>query len=144
MVKKNLPSPVRRVAAGQLAGEDPDADAAGVEVVGDGQHVLDGAAEPVELPDDERVTGAQVVERGGQAGALGGGLAGADLLGVDPAAPGVGEGVLLQLGVLGVGADAGQADEVALAAGEVEHGEGRGGDCGLCHIPSVSKPSHNF
>src|SRR6266566_9389299 len=37
----------RAVAAGQLAGEDPDADAAGVQVVGDGEHVLDGAAEAV-------------------------------------------------------------------------------------------------
>ena len=89
----------------ELAGEDPDADAAGVQVVGDGEDFLDGAAEPVELPDDERVTGAQVVERGGQALAVGGGLASADLLGVDPAAPGLGQGVVLQLGLLGVGGD---------------------------------------
>jgi hypothetical protein len=34
-----------------------------VEVIADGQHVLDRAAEAVELPDDERVAGAQVVER---------------------------------------------------------------------------------
>jgi hypothetical protein len=56
-----------------------------VEVVGDREHVLDGAAEAVELPDDQGVTGAQVVERGQQACALRGGLAGADLLDVDPA-----------------------------------------------------------
>ena len=67
MVKKELALAVRRVAAGELAGEDPDADAAGVQVIGDSEHFLDGAAEAVELPDDERVTGAQVVERGSQA-----------------------------------------------------------------------------
>jgi hypothetical protein len=125
-------------------GEDLDADAAGVEVVGDDQHVLDGAAEPVELPDDEHVTGPQVVERGDQARAVRGGLAAADLLGVDAATPGRRQGVLLELGVLGVGADAGEADEVARAAGKVGDREGRDGECGLCHIPSVSKPSHNF
>jgi len=54
--EEELPSPVRRVAAGQLAGEDPDADAPRVEVVSDREHLLDGAAEPVQLPDDERVT----------------------------------------------------------------------------------------
>jgi hypothetical protein len=43
-----------RVAAGQLAGEDLDADAARMEVVSDREHVLDGAAEAVELPDDEQ------------------------------------------------------------------------------------------
>ena len=91
-----------------------------MEVVGDREHVLDGAAEAVELPDDERVTGAQVVERGGEARAVCRGLAGADLLDVDPGAPGLRQSVLLELGVLGVGGDAGQADEVALAAGEVE------------------------
>jgi hypothetical protein len=74
--------------------------------------------------------GAQVVERGGQALALGGGLAGAHFLGEEPAASGFGQGVVLQLGVLGVGGDAGEADEVALACREVEHGEGRGDDCG--------------
>jgi hypothetical protein len=37
-----------RVAAGQLAGEDPRADATGVQVVGDREHVLDGPAEAVE------------------------------------------------------------------------------------------------
>ena len=52
---------------------------------GDREHVLDGAAEAVELSDHERVTGAQVVERGREAWALRGGLPVADLLGVDPA-----------------------------------------------------------
>ena len=94
-----------------------------MQVIGDGEHLLDGAAEPVELPDDEGVTGAQVVQRGGQARALGGGLASADLLRVDPAAPSLGEGVMLQPGVLGVGGDAGEADEVALACREVEDGD---------------------
>ena len=128
MVKKNFALAVRCVAAGELAGEDPDADAAGVQVIGDGEHFFDGAAEAVELPDDESVTGAQVVEHGGQALALRGGLAGAHLLGVDPAAPGLGQGAVLELGVLSVGGDAGEADEVALACRELDDGEGRGGD----------------
>ena len=102
MVKKNLPSPAGAVGAGQLAGQDADADAALVQVVGDGQHVLDRAAEPVELPDDEGVPGAQVVERGGQAGPVSGGLPCAGLLLVDPAASGGAEVVALQLGVLAV------------------------------------------
>ena len=86
-----------------------------MQVIGDGEHFLDGAAEAVELPDDESVTGAQIIERGGQALALRGGLAGAHLLGVDPAASGLGQGVALQLGVLGIGGDPGEADQVALA-----------------------------
>ena len=72
--------------------------AALVQVVGDGQHVLDRAAEPVELPDDEGVTGAQVAERGAQAGPVSGGLPGAGLLLVDPAASGGAEVVALQTG----------------------------------------------
>ncbi len=115
-----------------------------MQVVGDGEHFLDGPAEPVQLPDDQGVTGAQVVQGGGQAGTAGGGLAGADLLGGDAAAPGAGEGVVLQLGILGVGGDAGQADEDAVTAGVAGDGEGRGGDRGVCQVPSVSKPSHNF
>jgi hypothetical protein len=47
----------RAVGAGQLPSEDLDADAALVQVVGDRQHVLDGAAEAVELPDDKGVKG---------------------------------------------------------------------------------------
>ena len=92
-----------------------------MQVVGDDQHVLDGAAEPVELPDDERVTGPQVVERGHEARAVRGGLPGADLLIVDPGAPGGGQRVALELGVLAVGGDAGQADEVPVAAGKIEN-----------------------
>ena len=38
-----------------------------------------------------------------------------------------------------VGGDAGEADEVALACREVEDGEGRGGDCGVCHVPQCRK-----
>ena len=96
-------------------------------------------AETVELPDGERVTGPHVVQSGDQARPVCGGPAGAGLLLEDPAAPGEGERVALELGVLDVGADTGQADEVALAAGEIEHGEGRGGGCGLCHIPQCLK-----
>src|SRR2546428_497135 len=36
----------------------PDGGAGGVEVIGDREHLLDGAAEQVQLPDDERVTAA--------------------------------------------------------------------------------------
>jgi len=103
----------RWVAACPLAGEDPGGDAAGVEGTGDREHLLDGAAGPARLPDDDRVTGAQVAGRRGEAGGLGGGLPGADLLELDPAAPGEGWRVL-ELGVLGAGADAGQACEVVV------------------------------
>ncbi len=47
---------------------------------------------------------------------------------------------MLELGVLGVGADASQADEVALTRRDVEDREGEGGD-GVGHIPNVLKPS---
>jgi len=70
MVKKNLPSPWAR-AAGQRAGEDLHVGAAGVQVTGDGEHVVDGAAELVELPGRQRVAGTQVVQRGGQVRAPG-------------------------------------------------------------------------
>jgi hypothetical protein len=87
----------RGVGAGQLAGEDLDADAALVEVIGDREYVLDGAVEPVKLPDDEGVTVAQVVQRSGEARAVADGLAGADLFLVDPADPGSLQGVALEL-----------------------------------------------
>jgi len=80
-----------------------------VEVVGERQQILDGAAEPVELPDDEGVAGAQVVEGRGQAGAVG--LPGGDLLLEDAEASGGVQGVELELEVLLVGGDAGEADE---------------------------------
>jgi len=89
-----------------------------VEVVGDGQHFLDRAAEAVQLPDGERVPLAQVAERRGEPGQFADGLPGADLLGVDPAAPSGRQGVVLQLGVLGVGGDAGDADEGPVADGD--------------------------
>ena len=49
-----------RVGAGQLAGEDADADTARVKVVGDGEDFLDGPAEAVELLHGERVALADV------------------------------------------------------------------------------------
>ena len=55
--------------------------------------------------------------------------------GADPGAPGCRQGILLKLGVLGAGADAGQADEVALPGGKIGNGEGGGGDCGPHHTP---------
>jgi hypothetical protein len=65
------------------AGADPHADAVFVEAFGDGEDVFDGAAEPVEFPHAQRVAGSE----------------------------GFGERVALELNVLAVGGDAGQADE---------------------------------
>ena len=70
-------------------------------------------------------------------GALGGGLAGAGLLGVDPAAPGRGERVVLQLRVLRVGGDAGEPDQGPVAVREVE--TVKAGAAALCAIPLVSQ-----
>ena len=70
--------------------------------------------------------GAPVAEGGGEARAVRRSRAGADLLGADPGAPGCRQGILLELGVLGAGADAGQADEVALPGGKIGNDEGGG------------------
>ena len=137
--EEELALAVGGVGAGELAGEDPDADAAVAEVTGDGEHFLDGAAEPVELPDGQRVTGPQVAECGGQARAPGGGLAGAGLLGVDPGASREDQGVLLELGVLRVGGHAREADQAALAVRHVEDRAGGCGGCGVRHIPQGLK-----
>ena len=68
---------------------------------GDGvDQVPEGAAEAVELPDDQGVTGAQLVQELGEGGAVGAGAAGG--LGEDSVAAGRGEGVDLELGLLSV------------------------------------------
>ena len=104
-----LPLPGRGVGTGQDAGEDPQADAAAVQVVGDDQDVFDGAAEPVQPPDHQTVASvrAEMVQRGSKTGSVA--LAGGDLLLEDPSAAGLGEGVALQLVVLAVGGDPAQA-----------------------------------
>lgn len=73
---------------------------------GDGvDQVAQGAAEPVELPDHQGVAGAELVEDGGELGAVGAGAAGA--VGEHAVAAGLGERVDLEVGVLVGGGDAG-------------------------------------
>ena len=82
---------------------------------GDGvDQVAQGAAEAVEFPDDQGVTGPQLVQDLLESGSVGAGAAGG--LGEDPIAAGSGEGVDLELGVLVGGGDAGVAEQVSHAA----------------------------
>src|SRR3546814_11820223 len=53
-----------------LFGQRPEGDAAFLEVGDDRQQVRQRAAEPIELPDNQRVAGVNVVEAGFQAGAI--------------------------------------------------------------------------
>src|SRR3546814_3928902 len=53
-----------------LFGQRPEGDAAFLEVGDDRQQVRQRAAEPIELPDNQRVAGVHVVEAGFQAGAI--------------------------------------------------------------------------
>src|SRR3546814_14145012 len=53
-----------------LFGQRPEGDAAFLEVGDDRQQVRQRAAEPNELPDNQRVAGVHVVEAGFQAGAI--------------------------------------------------------------------------
>ena len=88
---------------------------AAVGQAGDGvDQVPQGAAEPVELPDDQGVAGAQLVQELLEGGAVGAGAAGG--LGEHPVAAGRGEGVDLELGVLVGGGDAGIAEQMSHAA----------------------------
>jgi hypothetical protein len=76
---------------------------------GDGvDQVPEGAAEPVQLPDDQGVPGPQLVQELLEGRAVGAGAAGG--LGEDPVAAGPLEGVDLELGVLVGGGDAGIAE----------------------------------
>jgi hypothetical protein len=70
--------------------------------------MVEGAAEAVELPDDQGVARAQLVQELGEGGAVGAGAAGG--LGEDPIAAGSGKGVDLELGMLVGGGDAGIAE----------------------------------
>jgi hypothetical protein len=98
--------------------EAAEADAALGEA-GDGvNQVPQGAAEPVELPDDQGVAGTQLVEHLGEDGAVGAGAAGG--LGQHPVAAGALEGVDLELGLLVGGGDAGIAEQVTHAESVAE------------------------
>src|ERR1019366_8917291 len=90
----------RAVGPGHFPRQDPHADPALMQAIRDDQDVLGGPAEPVKLPHAQGVPGPRVVERGGQARPVR--LAGGNLLLEDPAAPGLGERVALQLGVLAI------------------------------------------
>jgi hypothetical protein len=76
--------------------------------------VPQGAAEPVELPDDQGVARPQLVQELGEGGPVGAGAAGG--LGEHPIAAGGSEGVDLQLWLLVGGRDAGIAKQVSHAA----------------------------
>jgi hypothetical protein len=75
--------------------------------------VPQGAAEAVELPDDQGVTGAQLVEDLLEGGSVGAGAAGG--LSEHSIAAGALEGVDLELGLLVGGGDAGVAEQVSHA-----------------------------
>jgi hypothetical protein len=78
--------------------EAPEPDAS-VGQVGDGvDQVPQGAAQPIQPPDDQSVTGPQLVEELVEDWAVGAGAAGG--LGEHPIATGSGEGVDLELGLL--------------------------------------------
>src|SRR5664279_3138284 len=108
--EEELPLSGGGVAAGEGSGEDPHADPALVQLVGECQDLPDRAAEAIELPHREGVAGSQVLQRGGQPGPLG--LATGDLVLEELHAACRDERVALQLGVLGLGADAQVCDEV--------------------------------
>jgi hypothetical protein len=93
----------------QAAESDP-----AVGEAGDGvDQVPKGAAEAVELPDDQGVAGAQLVQDLLEGGSVGAGAAGG--LGEHPVAAGSLQGVDLELGVLVGGGDAGIAEQVSHA-----------------------------
>jgi hypothetical protein len=73
----------------------------------------EGAAEAVELSDDQGVARPELVEELFEGGAVGAGAVGG--LGNDPVAAGALEGVDLELGVLVGGGDAGIAEQVSHA-----------------------------
>jgi len=83
-----------------------------VEIVGDREYVLDGAAEAVEFPDAQGCRRPAGSRGDGQAGPLG--FASGDLFLEDAAAASLAEGVVLQLGVLAAGGDTGRPDQVVM------------------------------
>jgi hypothetical protein len=94
-----------------LQAPEPDAT---VGQSGDGvDQMPEGAAEAVELSDDQGVARPELVEELFEGGAVGAGAVGG--LGNDPVAAGALEGVDLELGVLVGGGDAGIAEQVSHA-----------------------------
>jgi hypothetical protein len=94
-----------------LQAAEPDA---ALGQAGDGvDQVAQGAAEAVELPNDQGVTRAQLVQELLEDGAVGAGAAGG--LGEHPVAAGRLQGVDLELGLLVGGGDAGIAEQVSHA-----------------------------
>jgi hypothetical protein len=92
-----------------LEAAEPDA---AVGQAGDGvDQVPQGAAEPIQLPDDQGIAGAQLVQDLGEGGSVGAGRRWR--LGEHPVAAGTLEGVDPELGVLVGGGDAGVAEQVS-------------------------------
>jgi hypothetical protein len=75
--------------------------------------VPEGAAEPVQLPHDQGVAVAELVQDMGKGGAVAAGAAGG--LGEDAVAAGTLEGIDLELGLLVGGGDAGIAEQMSHA-----------------------------
>jgi hypothetical protein len=73
----------------------------------------EGSAEPVQFPDDQGVTGAELVQELLEGGPVGTGAAGD--LGDHPIAAGTLQGVDLELGLLVGGGDAGIAEQMSHA-----------------------------
>ena len=89
--------------------QGPEADPVAVELFGEVDEVLHGAAEAVEFPDDKGVAVTEMLERFRESRAVGAGAA--DRVVEDAFAAGSEEGLVLQGGVLVGGGDAGVADE---------------------------------
>jgi len=106
---EELALPAGGVGTGEGSGQHAYADAARVELVGDGQDLLDRSAEAVELPHHEDVAAAEVVPGRGQP---------------RPFSPAAGELVLEELGGARVAEGVALGDEVRLL---------------VCHTGSVSE-----
>lgn len=119
--------PVRAVGSCQGSGENAQADSLVVEAVGDGEYFLHRPAETIQFPYAQGVRWTEMVECFNELRARGG--AAGDLVFKDPPAAGGFEGIVLELGVLSVGGDAGVADEIVMLG---------------CHASTVAQPSHNI
>ena len=99
--------PAARISVDGLL-QAPEAYAAGAEVLGPGDEVLERTAEAVEAPDDQGVSGPKVGERLRKVRSLGGAARGVF---EDPVATGFGERIAFEVEGLVVGGDAGVADQ---------------------------------